>query len=430
LQNTRKGFFIKLNEVNTLQLFHLMRYGTHFLLTIVLAWFCSKKDIASYETALLVASLVSFFFISGLNQAMVPYFKTQKEPSAFWSALLVLIAMSSIAAIAFIVYLQFFEAAQERRLLWSFLPFLFLNSVAYFAEFYLYVVEKRKIMLLYGLVSFGFYFVFVSFGLAWQKDVVFTFYLMIFWALSKCIFLLFIMPSYVPPQWVSFQALWKKSLPLVTSLFLGGSLVHILNLYIKHYFTIEEFVVFRYGSREFPLLLILANGFSMAYSGILSNNMPDHRKNFLSAYKRLFWQCFPIAILLMWLSNFLFSYLYGASFAMAAKIFNVFLLLILARLLFPQTLLLALGKQRYFYFCSLVELFLGMLMAIWLGSIFGLIGIAYGILIAYLVEKLLLVYFLRKSKVNYIFWIPLRHYLLGSFLLLTSFVLVQSFFFD
>ena len=116
-------------------------------------------------------------------------------------------------------------------------------------------------------------------------------------------------------------------------------------------------------------------------------------------------------------SKFLFFTFYGESFTEAAKIFNIFLLFILSRLLFPQTFLLATNNQNYFYISSSLELFFGLLFGFWLGNIYGIVGIAYGALIAYFIEKFVLLYFLSKTGVSYQKWMPIGHYLIGAFLL-------------
>ena len=116
LQNNTKGIYSKLNEVNTLQLFNLMRYGTHFLLSFILAWFCNKELIAGYETALLLSTLVSFFFISSLNQAMVSYFKKNDQTKKLiWSAFVVLVLMTGVSVVLFVLYLFFFSNAEEQK---------------------------------------------------------------------------------------------------------------------------------------------------------------------------------------------------------------------------------------------------------------------------------------------------------------------------
>ena len=395
-----------------------MRYGTHFLLSFILAWFCNKELIAGYETALLLSTLVSFFFISSLNQAMVSYFKKNDQTKKLiWSAFVVLVLMTGVSVVLFVLYLFFFSNAEEQKKMIRFLPFLFFNMLGYFVEFYLYISSQKKKMLLYGMLTFLFYFSLVLFGMGLRQNLVLTFSLLTCLAICKCTYMFLILPKPIRIYKDHFFAIIKTTLPITASLLLGGSLLHILGLYVKQSFSSDDFVIFRYGSREFPLILILANSFSIAYTGILSKNLAVHKGDFIRSYKRLLWQCFTIAILLMLSSKFLFFTFYGESFTEAAKIFNIFLLFILSRLLFPQTFLLATNNQNYFYISSSLELFFGLLFGFWLGNIYGIVGIAYGALIAYFIEKFVLLYFLSKTGVSYQKWMPIGHYLIGAFLL-------------
>ena len=69
------------------------------------------------------------------------------------------------------------------------------------------------------------------------------------------------------------------------------------------------------------------------------------------------------------------------------SIFNVFLLVIISRLIFPQTILIAFGKTKMVLLISVLETILNIILSVIFVQYFGLIGIAFGTFLAYLFEK-------------------------------------------
>ncbi|MFO7790898.1 MAG: hypothetical protein R6V32_10025, partial [Bacteroidales bacterium] len=71
----RLGKYI--NNITGLQFFQLFRFGILLLISIVFSKSrLSQGEIGIYETFLLIAGGVSFFWISGLIQALMPLFKS------------------------------------------------------------------------------------------------------------------------------------------------------------------------------------------------------------------------------------------------------------------------------------------------------------------------------------------------------------------
>jgi O-antigen/teichoic acid export membrane protein len=86
----------------------------------------------------------------------------------------------------------------------------------------------------------------------------------------------------------------------------------------------------------------------------------------------------------------LFSWFFGEAYKASAIIFNVYLLLALTQLIFPQSILIAREQTKILWYVSIAELAINIVSSIVLLQYFGLVGIALGTLIAFVCEKIIL----------------------------------------
>jgi len=137
--------------------------------------------------------------------------------------------------------------------------------------------------------------------------------------------------------------------------------------------------------------LILANSLSTAMIVPIALNITTGIDELKRKVVQLARFIFPVSIVLMLSSKWLFVYFYNESYLQSAVIFNVMLLLVIPRLLFPQTILTALRMNKYTLISALLEIVINVVASILLMQQFGLVGIAYGTLIAFTFDKLFLV---------------------------------------
>jgi O-antigen/teichoic acid export membrane protein len=131
---------------------------------------------------------------------------------------------------------------------------------------------------------------------------------------------------------------------------------------------------------------------------------------------------FPIAIVLTICSKWIFIAAFSSAFEESGKLFAALLLLTIPRLVFPQTILTALQKNKWILFASISEMLVNIIASILLAKQFGLIGVAYGTVVAFVFEKLLLTIILYKEeKIKPQQYIPLRTLFIYSLLLVLSF---------
>ncbi|MGB0368099.1 MAG: polysaccharide biosynthesis C-terminal domain-containing protein, partial [Flavobacteriales bacterium] len=107
---------------------------------------------------------------------------------------------------------------------------------------------------------------------------------------------------------------------------------------------------------------------------------------------------FPISIGFMLVSDWIYPRLFNADFAESAAVFNVYLLLVVSRLVFPQTLLIGLKKTKTIMSVAGLELAVNFGLSILFVQQFGLVGIAFATVIASILDKLVLMLLLKSSE--------------------------------
>jgi len=187
----------------------------------------------------------------------------------------------------------------------------------------------------------------------------------------------------------------------------------------------EQFAVFRYGAREFPLVVALAAAFSSAMLPALSANTVGGSHELRRRSLRLYHLLFPLCILLVLSSHWWFPRLFSPAFAASAPVFDVFVLTTISRLVFARTVLIALQENRMVFYLSVVELAFNVILGFALIGDFGLLGVAWATVAAYTLEKIMLaVYLYRKHHISPAAYTPLKW--LGVYSLLLFFSVIMQ----
>jgi O-antigen/teichoic acid export membrane protein len=126
---------------------------------------------------------------------------------------------------------------------------------------------------------------------------------------------------------------------------------------------------------------------------LISNDALDELR---ARSTRLMHTCYPLVAVIMLFSPFLFEFFFGPVYKQSAIIFNIYLLLTLTQLVFPQAILTARSDTRRLWYVSLAELAVNVAASLILLSYFGLAGIAWGTFIAFVFEKVVLLFMVEK----------------------------------
>jgi len=157
---------------------------------------------------------------------------------------------------------------------------------------------------------------------------------------------------------------------------------------VARHFDNESFAIFRYGAREFPLVMALSAGLSTMMIPKLHEFQSLEELRYRST--RLMHLCYPIVAFFILCSPVLFENVFGYQYRSSALIFNIYLLLTLTQLIFPQSIMTARGDTKLLWYVSLTELAVNVIASLLLMHSIGLIGIVWGTLIAYVFEKMVL----------------------------------------
>ncbi len=428
----------KITQISALQLFQLIRFSTLILIGVVF----TKSDlltseIGQYETFLFIAGAISFFWLNGLIQGFLPVAREQsasRKSPALFNVFYLLTAFSVLSALFLLIFEQSVSGLLLKGSDVPFLPYLLIyiliSSPASLVE-YIYLIRKQgRLMLIYGLVSYLVMFLLVILPPVLGYSIRYSLMGLVISSVFRLVWLLVILFRNSSPVFdpAFIRKHLKSASPLVFSMFLSGSAQYIDGFIITSYFDEATFAVFRYGAREFPLVLLLANAFSssmlpgFADRSKLKSNLVKIREN---SQKLGFWM-FPLSGILMLLSHWAFPIVFNVHFSGSATIFNIYLLLIVSRLLFPQTILIGLQKTRPILWASFLEIAVNVALSLWFVQYWGLVGVAYGTVCAYVFEKLVLIVFVRKiCGFGIRAYLNVNQHLLYSLLLSVEFYVVE-----
>lgn len=421
-----------LSPVRALQVFQVLRFGAFFLTGILFTKLgLGTYGIGIYESLLFLASLLSFFWLSGLTQSLLAHWRPAERSSEFFNAFLVLSGCSALVFILFrLLITPFSFLANNPEVLWHYATFswyVLLIGPAYLVEYMLLLKDRSKELVGYGILAFGAQLAFVTLPIAFGYGLEEAILGLTASAVLRFAVLLFLLARYAEFR-VDGEFLRKygaTAAPLVVGALLAGSAEYLDGLIVSRWFDEGTFAVYRYGAKEFPLVLLIANAFSNGLVSKVARNVGEGLKEIRAGSLRMMHTFFPLSIGLMVISPWAYPRLFSAEFAESAAVFNVYLLLVTSRLIFPQTILIGLHHakdiMRVSFFEITVNVGLSLLLVQWL----GLVGIAYATVIAFGMEKLLLMALLwrREGIAPASYW-PWRAHLAYTVLLVAAHVLL------
>ena len=217
--------------------------------------------------------------------------------------------------------------------------------------------------------------------------------------------------------------LWL-SLPLVLYTLTAGFNQAFDNWLVNFFYSGDEerFAIFRYGARELPLVMALASAFGTAMLPEIAADLNDGLAQIRRKSRKLFHLLFPVSIALVLTSRWWFPIVFSEAFRESILIFNIFLLIIISRLVFSRTVLVGLNANRVILIISLVELAANVGFSFYLIPLWGLAGVATGTVLAHFLEKVLIcAYLYWRFRVPVGAYTDLRWYFVYSAVLLAGF---------
>lgn len=422
------GFYGK-DGVSVYQRFFILRYISSLLISVAIVRSpLQMEDISAFELFLFFSMALSAFWSNGIKNALLARYNEEslQKEHLFLATFLLL----QILALVVCLFLYFLGETFLPQLTadtfflgnpWFYLYVCF-SPVLILTENLLYLEQKYRSLEQYGLWSSIGSFMVISLIAWFFPDIEIIFVALCVIAVIRYVYLLFILPfRSLSGQVVTMLGpYFLFCLPLIITMLLGSAMEMVDGFLVVHYFSPDQFPVYRYGAREIPFSAMVFASLGSALIPVVQKERQNHEsiKVRVAAYMDVF---FPISIAAVLVSYPAFSFIYGETFAASGHIFALYLLIIASRCWMPQIYPQALHQHRILIASSVIELVANILLSLWWVSLWGVYGLVGATVVAYAVQKgILMIY---NWRVNHILpgdYMPLRKYTIYLVLLLVA----------
>lgn len=425
--------------LSALQFFQIFRYAVLLLIGIVFA----KSGlpigaIGNYETLMFIASLVTTFWVTGIIKSMLSVYDKKADASPQSTFLFNVFVFTSFMSLLCFVLLRTFGNELSNQLSKDgYIPYfdllswyILLSNPGYLIEYILLLKDKPKGIIQYGVGISMAQLVAVTAPIFLNYPLGYSIWGLIIIAIIKLIILgnLLWQHSAIKIDGDFLFTHFKLSFPIILSNLIAGSSEFIDGFIISSQYDSATFAIFRYGAKELPITLLLATTFSNTMIAEVAN--ADNLQNVLITIRQkslvLIYALFPVTILLILSSHYLYPVIFNVHFSASASVFNAYLLLITSRLVFPQTVLIGLKKTNYLLWISLIEFAMNTTLSLLFVHYWGIIGVAIGTVIAFATEKIIMAAILKfKYNIAPSSYIPTTIITAFTVLTVLSFIYVE-----
>ena len=435
-----------INNISGLQLFQLLRFVVFFIISIVFTKsHLTPKEIGSWEMFMFIASFLSFFWVTGIIQSLLPLYNrnrsfrrlgeniSEKSPEIFNAFLLLVVfsllffIMGHILKYNFSVYGNTGNSPYLNLLL----LYLLLSSPVCLIE-YIYLLRDRPHRIFqYGIYTFLAQLLLIIVPILLGKDIIWAIYGLLFITIVRWVWLITLLFRYsefrISPAFLKEHM--KLGWPLIITSLISGSAQYIDGIIVSaHFDDPEMFAIFRYGAKEFPLVLMLATGLNNALLPRFGTRtrITESLAVIKKKSRNLMHYLFPISMVVLLFARWLYPRLFTPEFLRSADIFMVYIMLVIPRLLFPQTVIIGRKRTGVAMNAAIFELVVNIPLSLWMVKDYGAVGVALATFIVYSLSKVYLsAYLWIKMKIKPGQYIPIPTFFIYSVLLIILFVLID-----
>lgn len=404
-----KSFFQNIDTVRGLQIFQLLRFSFLILIRILLAKMdLTLAEIGIYDALLMIGGTFTFFWVSGLLDGLLAAFpKIDKERKRVF-LFNVFLLFQGLALI--ISSLLFFNQTALTQLFTDYeggaLPyfswmclFWLINIPTYLVE-YIYVLKKNpKGIISFGLYAFGGQLFVIVLPVFLGFSFEYSFIGLVILATSKYIWLLnsLRLNTKINLNLASIRPYLIIALPLVLYFFIGSIMNYVDKVLVTKFFGIDGLAIYESGAKELPLVTALVGAIASALIADIALNLNEGLAQIKARTKKIMLPLFGISAVLMFVSPSIFPLVFNPEFQDSALIFNIYLLILTSRILLPQTILIGLNETKIILYTSIVEIIFNLTFSILFLKYFGMMGIAFASVIAFMIERIILIIYNRKK---------------------------------
>lgn len=424
-----------------------MRFTVFLIISIVFTKsHLSRAEIGRWEMFLFIAGLITFFWVTGIIQSLLPLYHRNKtyrkigengegkSPEIYNTFLLLCFFSLLFFVLGHSIKNNFsvFNFTGNVPFLNLLLLYILLSSPVCLIE-YIYLLNNRSYRIFqYGIYTFSAQLILVIAPIILGKGIIWSIYGLLTVTAARWIWLIILLRRYTEMK-ISVQFMKEHlylGLPLILTSLISGSAQYTDGIIVSAvYHDPGMFAWFRYGAKEFPLVLMLANGLNNAMLPEFSTRtrMKESLAKIRAKSKNLMHVCFPATMVIMLFARWIYPRMFTPEFQKSADIFLVYSLLVIPRLIFPQTVIVGRKKTHITLIAALLEIGLNIplsLMMIKMG--YNIVGVALATFVVYLVGKIFLAgYLWIKMKIKPTEYIPMKIYMAYSSLLILLFVLID-----
>jgi len=436
----------KINNVTALQTFQFLRFLCFFVISIFFTKVpLSREVIGSWEMLMFISGALSYFWVTGILQSFLPlsqrsmaflqHQRTEGKSPEIFNAFVLLLAFSiAFALLILLMYGYTSTHAETHKLPYPFLLIIYfvLSNTSPLIE-HIYLIQNKPLHIFwYGIISTIIQIfavcipVFLGFGIQsaiWGLIIANALrFLFLLFLLSRYAEFKFSMPFILNNLYVGY--------PIMFSALLSGSSQYVDSLVAFIAFDAKDFAIFRYGCKELPFVVMMTSGLHNALIPAFSvkKNIPDILAEIKRRSLRQMHILFPLSIMVMIFSQVLFTRVFfNPDFGRSADVFMVYQLMIISRVVFPQTILIGLKRTHILMWAAIIEIALCIPLALFLAHIkYGLVGIALASGLVHILEKFILMWYnYRKLGIAPKEYTPLAWYAFYSILIGLVFVLID-----
>ena len=396
----------------------------------------ATEEIGKYELWLFIVSAVTVFWSSGLCNALLSWMPSRPHSehdqlvgSIFWVLTGLSLFVAGVIVVFSRTFISFFTTVDLSSYVLMFAGWIVFSVPVVLTEIILYLRKSTFKLINYAHWS-NLSLVAVFLAVAFFSPTLghFVTALLVHTAL-RFLYLLTLIPGwgYVGMDKGVIRNLLIFSAPLVLNMLLGSAMDLIDGWFVSRFFEPSSFPVFRYGARELPFSSLLYSSLAAAMIPVIINTGVS-QSGLKARATRLMHILFPASILLMVLSPFVFENLYNKTFRESAFIFNVYLLILTSRVLLPQVINFAYHQHKVVLWSAVAEVAANILLSYWWMHVFGIYGLVIATVVAYFVQKAILIFYNKKyNSIPFGAYVDVRYYLFYCAIAVSTVVGVHHF---
>ena len=438
--NKVRTYLQNIDTVRGLQIFQLLRFSFLILIRILLAKTnLTVAEIGIYDALMMIGGTFTFFWISGLLDGLLAAFPKvdDERKQVFLFNVYVLYQALALIVSAFLFLNQSFLTQVFTNYEGDVLPYFNLMCILWainiptFLVEYIYVLKKKP----KGIIAFGLYAyigqtIAITLPIFLGYSFEYSFIVLIIIACTKYIWLINSLRLNTTFKF-DFQIIRPYvtlAIPLILYFFIGSIMNYVDKILVTKFFGIDGLAIYESGAKELPLVTALVGAIASALIADIALNLNNGLDELRNRTKKIMLPLFAISAILMFVSPYIFPLAFNPDFKDAALIFNIYLLILSSRILLPQTILIGMNETKIILYASIIEIIFNLTLSLIFLQYFGMAGIAFATVIAFMIEKVVLITYNRKRhNIRLSQYCDVKSYSLYMVLLFGSFVIATYF---